>query len=74
MLEKRDYNRGLAQGRQEGEKIGIAKGIEQGIEKGIEQKQKEIVMNMYKKNLSINDICEFTNISIEEVEKIINDK
>ena len=45
-----------------------------GIEQGIESKQKEVVLNMHKKQMNIKDICEIVNLSKEEVEKIINNE
>ena len=40
-------------------------------EEGIEERNKEIVLNMHKKNMDIETISEIVNISKEEVEKII---
>ena len=51
-------------------------GIQQGIQKGIQQgninKQNEIVMNMSKKNIPIELIADCTNLTIDEVKKIIS--
>ena len=46
---------------------------EEGIEEGIEENRKEIVLNMYKKNIDIKTISEIVNLSKEEVEKIIKE-
>ena len=43
-----------------------------GIEQGIEQKEREVVLNMYKDSVSIEVIGKYTNLSIEEVKEIID--
>ena len=43
-----------------------------GLKKGIEQNRKEMVVNMKEKGLSIEMIADVSNLSIEEVEKILN--
>jgi len=65
------------------EKIIIKKGIEKGLKQGIEEgkkqgkiqgkieSKKEIIVNMYKKGFDINIISEITNLSEEEINKII---
>ena len=53
---------------------GIKQGIEKGLEQGILKNQKEIVLNMYKKDYELKDISEITNLSIEEIKKILKDK
>ena len=65
------YKTGLEKGRKEGFNQGIEQGIQQGVQQGIEEKNKEIVLNMHKKNMDIETISEIVNISKEEVEKII---
>ena len=57
-----------------GEQSGIEKGIEQGIEKGIQEKQNEVVINMHKNNLSTQMIATCTNLTVSEVEEILNNK
>lgn len=47
--------------------------IEEGREEGREEVKREIVLNMYKRNIQIKDICELTNITKEEVERIIKE-
>ncbi len=44
------------------------------MKKGIAKNQKEVVLNMHKKQIAIETICEVTNLSKEEVEKIIEEK
>ena len=49
------------------------RGLTNGMAKGIEQSKKEIVLNMHNKNFQVEDISEITNLSISEVETIINE-
>ena len=52
--------------------LSLAKAnLEEGYEKGIKEKAKEIVLNMYKEKVKIEDICRFTGLSRKEVENII---
>lgn len=44
---------------------------DEGIEEGIKKNQKEVVLKMYKKNMSLKDICDIVGLTKEEVEKII---
>ena len=39
------------------------KSLKEGIEQGIQKNQREIVINMYKKNISFDDMTELTNLS-----------
>ena len=51
---------------------GKEKGIEQGIEKGIEQTKRDMVINLYKNNVSIDIISQSSGMSCQEVKDIIN--
>jgi len=51
---------------------GLHNGVDQGISQGISQTKKEMVINMYNKNYKLEDICDITNLNIEEIKKIIN--
>lgn len=56
------------------DKMSFAVGArEDGVEEGMEKKQKEVVINMHKKKFDIQTICEITNLTKEEVEKIIEE-
>ena len=55
-----------------GEQSGLERGLERGIEQGILQNQKEIVINMYNKKYELKDIAEITNLSIQEINEIVN--
>ena len=46
---------------------------EEGRKEGIKENKKEVVINMYKKHMKIEDICEVVELSKEEVEKIIEE-
>ena len=50
----------------------LEQGIQQGLEQGILKNQKEIVLNMYNNELSIEMIAKFTNLSIQQVKEIIS--
>ena len=47
-------------------------GIKEGIKEGVLEKEKEVVINMYNNNCHIDVICKYTGLTIEEVNKIIN--
>ena len=46
--------------------------VQEGYEAGIEDNRREMVLNMYKKNYSIDIIVDATNLSIEQITEIIN--
>ena len=50
------------------QKAIAAKGFEDGVQAGIEQ----IITNMLKQNVSLEDISKFTNLDIEKIKSIIN--
>ena len=45
----------------------------QGISQGILENQREVVINMYNKKYSLEDISDITNLSLEEVKKILEE-
>lgn len=47
-------------------------GLEEGRELGIEQNKKGMILSMFKDNVPLDKISKYANISVEEVEKIIN--
>lgn len=55
-------------------KEGLEEGREEGRTDGRTQGLKEIVINMYSKNMDINLIQEATNLSLNEIKKIIKEK
>ena len=58
----------------EGLKEGISKGKKEGIALGIAQNQKEIVKALLKENSAPEFISKVTGLTIEEINKIKNDK
>ncbi len=54
-------------------KNGLREGREEGRKEGRKENQKLVVINMYKKNMKITDICEVTGLKREEVEKIVEE-
>jgi len=68
-----EYQRGIREGIEKGIEQGIEKGIEQGIEKGLELGSEitiEILYFLKEERLSISEIAEKFNVSIEKVENI----
>ena len=51
---------------------GVEQGIEQGIERGTSKEKSATVKRMAKKNMPLSDIAECTDLSIDEVQKILN--
>ena len=51
---------------------GVAEGRKQGIEQGTSKEKIATVRRMAKKNMPISDIAEFTDLSTDEVQKILN--
>lgn len=61
---------GLYNAREEGKK----EGLEQGNITGKKEATKEIILNLLKHNMSLEDISKVTNYSIEEIKKIEKDR
>jgi predicted transposase/invertase (TIGR01784 family) len=61
------YDQLIAEGKEE----GIIIGIEQGIEKGSIQKCYEFARKLIQRNMPIEDICELTSLSREEVQALM---
>ena len=51
-------------------KYATQKGMKEGMEKGIQKRDKEIVLNMLKKQADMAFIAEVTGLSVEEIEKL----
>ena len=66
------FREGKSIGLQEGHDIGLQEGHDIGLQEGLKEKTNEIVLKMFNKNYSIESISEITNLSIEEIENIIN--
>ena len=65
------YFEGLDEGILKGIEEGKEQGIQEGIEKGISKNQKDTVVNMYQNNLSLDMISKCTNLSIQEINEIL---
>lgn len=50
---------------------GKPQGFEEGITEGIEQNTINVIKNMIRKNMPLNDISDITGKSIEEIREII---
>ncbi len=63
-------------GMQEGIELGMQQGIAQGVKQGMQQGKKEnsthIVLKMVSKGLDIQTISDYTDLSSEEIKKIIH--
>ena len=66
MDEKAIYQAGINNGKAEGEKLGRKQGRVETI--------KEIAKKLLKQNMNIESISEITGLSVEEIEKLKNDK
>ena len=53
--------------------LGEQSGLKQGIERGSLEKQNEMVINMSKDNVNLELIAKYSNLTIEEVKKIIKE-
>ena len=49
-------------------------GVDAGVKEGIEQNKIEMIKNFYRIGTSIEDIAKASNLSIDEVKKIIDSK
>ena len=69
------YKQGIEEGEQKGIKKGIEQGIEQGkkegIKEGIKENQVETARKMLLKNIPIETIKEITELSEEEIKKLM---
>ena len=61
---------GISIGKQEGISIGEARGIEKGREEGETKKAIEIAKAMLTKNKPMEEIIEFTGLTIKQIEKL----
>ena len=66
--------KGEAIGLEKGEAIGLEKGEAIGLEKGEARKANSIAQKLLKKGMSIEDVMEMTDLSIDEINHIINDQ
>ncbi len=71
--EERGEAKGIKKGRAQGIEEGRVQGIEEGRVQGSFTTNKKVVMNLFKKKHSLEDIAETVELSVEEVEKIIKE-
>ncbi len=68
----------IAQGRQEGRKEGREEGREEGMKKGIEkgslQSRYEFARKLLLRKMPLEDICELTDLTLEEVTRLVGDQ
>ena len=62
--------RGMQQGIEQGIQQGIGQGIQQGIGQGEVNKAHKIAINMLKKDYSVEEVLEATELSKAEVKKL----
>ena len=68
------FNTRMYLAEKEGMEKGMAQGLEKGMAQGIEQNRIEMIKNFYKIGTSIEDIAKASNLSVEEVKKIVDSK
>lgn len=71
---ERGLEEGKAEGREEGLEEGRKEGRKEGKAEGEKAKQKEVVLNLYKMDMKLEDIGKVVNLTKEEVEKIIQEE
>lgn len=47
------------------------RGIKQGIQQGRTEREAQIILNMYQKSLTLEQIAEFVGITLDEVKSIV---
>ena len=77
-----DYDSAMSWSLKQGRKEGMQEGIQQGIQKGRKEgrqegrqegmqiREKEMARKMLKKNMSLEDICDVTGLTPEEIKKL----
>ena len=53
---------------------GMKRGEKEGLEKGSKRERQRIVMSLYRKGKSFEEIAELLDITVEEVESLLNKK
>ena len=69
---KKGKEEGLKQGKEEGLKQGKKEGLKQGKEEGLKEAKIEIAKKLINMNLTNEQICNLTELSNEQIEKIRN--
>ncbi|MGM9581327.1 MAG: hypothetical protein ACI3U2_08855 [Anaerovibrio sp.] len=55
----------------EGMNLGISRGRNEGINLGILQKETQVVLSMFKRNMPVEDIADISDLSVEQVNEIL---
>jgi predicted transposase/invertase (TIGR01784 family) len=75
-LAQMDYVSGINHARREGIAIGKERGIAIGEERGIaigkQEALSEHILKLFRKGISVEEICKFTDLPVEEVNGILN--
>ena len=70
----RDHNSQIGSALRRGFKQGVQRGIEQGIQQGLTEERASLIRNMLKNGVSPESISKMTDISLEEIEAIKEQK
>lgn len=62
------------EGLAEGKIQGIEEGLKEGRKEGMKQKEQEIIKNLYKNNVPLELIHTVSNLTIDEIKKIIDEE
>lgn len=54
--------------------IGYNTGMQQGIQQGMQQATYDMILKMYKKGMSANQIADIMDITVDDINKILIDK
>ena len=65
------YDQLIAKGKEEGIAIGIEKGKQEGKQEGSIESKFEVARKLIQRNMPIEDICDLTNLSHEEVQALM---
>jgi predicted transposase/invertase (TIGR01784 family) len=69
---RQGYEKGLEEGLEKGIEQGIEKGFEKGIEQGTLIERRQIARRLLSKGFTLEEIADMTQLSIEEIKKIMN--
>ena len=62
---------GWDKGKVEGIELGISLGRSEGIHLGVMQTKTQTVLKMFKRNMTVEDIADISELSVEEVNEIL---
>ena len=62
---------GWDKGKVEGIELGISQGRSEGIHLGVMQTKTQTVLKMFKRNMTVEDIADISELSVEEVNEIL---